>query len=116
MDDDTQHTKAVKAMERIGNAQITMPYGVILETATVLSRNQSKELANKFVEYVRANPQISTSIPFVSEDMEIFRNESDRLAFVDALLKEMALRSGFVLVSFDRRLLDSLRRASRKVT
>ncbi len=109
-DNDTQHPKAVEAIKSIGDAQITMPYGVILETATVLARKQSKEQANKFVEYVRANPQINITTSFASEDMGVFLDEQDQISFVDALLKHLALRDGLVLVSFDRQLLNSLRK------
>ena len=112
LDNDTQHVKAVAVMEKIGASPISIPYGVVLETATVLSRKQSKALANRFVEYVRDNPQISVQMSFMSEDMRVFLEENDRLSFVDALIKNMAVHTGFVLVSFDKRLLRSARRAS----
>ena len=113
LDDDTQHAKAVEAMDSIGDAHIQIPYGVISETVTVLSRKQSKELADKFIEYIRNNPQIHTTSSFVSEDMRIFLAEKDRLAFVDAILKNLALSNGLVLVSFDKQLLNSLKKTGR---
>ena len=110
-DNDVHHVKAVEAIESIDNARITMPYGVILETATVLSRKESKERANKLVEYVQANPQITVTSPFVSEDVRIFLEERNSLSFVDALLKYLARRGGLVLVSFDVQLLKALNNA-----
>jgi predicted nucleic acid-binding protein len=84
---DVHHAKAVEAVESIGGARIVMPYGVLLETATVLARKISKDQAYRFVEYARANPQIETFSPFISEDVRMFLGEKYRLSFVDALLK-----------------------------
>lgn len=112
LDDDSQHAKVVDVLRDIGDAAIKIPYGVILETTTALSRKQSKEQADKFVEYIRANPQIEVTSPFVSEDISIFLAESDRLSFVDALLKGLSLRDGLTLISFDQQLLNSLNRTS----
>ncbi|MEK7098816.1 MAG: PIN domain-containing protein [Patescibacteria group bacterium] len=111
LDDDSQHAKAVDVLRDIGEATIKIPYGVILETTTTLSRKQSKEQADKFVEYIRSNSQIEITPPFVSEDLSIFLAESDRLSFVDALLKGASLRDGLTLISFDKQLLNSLKRA-----
>ena len=111
LDDDSQHAKAVDVLRRIGDASIRIPYGVILETTTTLARKQSKQQANKFVEYVRANSQIEILMPFPLEDINIFLEEPDRLSFVDALLKGMSLRDGLALISFDKQLLNSLKRS-----
>ena len=112
LDDDSQHAKAVDVLRRIGDASIRIPYGVILETTTTLARKQSKQQANKFVEYVRANPQIEILMPFPLEDINVFLEEPDCLSFVDALLKGMSLRDGLALISFDKQLLNSLKRSS----
>ncbi|OGG73133.1 hypothetical protein A3A38_03330 [Candidatus Kaiserbacteria bacterium RIFCSPLOWO2_01_FULL_53_17] len=111
LDDDTQHAKAVAVMARIRDGSIQVPYGVILETATVLARKQSKEQANKFVEFVRSSPQIEIVSPFSSRDIEIFLKEPDRLSFVDIILKEMTWREGSTLISFDQKLVSSLTRS-----
>jgi len=114
LDDDTQHLKAADVIGSIGDATIHIPYGVILETSTVLVRKQSKALANKFVEYIRDNPRITVSMSFASEDMRIFLHEPDQLAFVDAMLKESALQTGYALVSFDKKLLSSLKQTKNR--
>jgi len=115
LDDDSQHAKAVDVLRDVGDAAIKIPYGVILETTTALSRKQSKEQADKFVEYIRANSQVEVTSPFVSEDISIFLAEPDRLSFVDALLKGLSLRDGLTLISFDKQLLNSLKRSSQGV-
>ena len=114
LDDDTNHKRAVSVLQSIDDATIKLPYGVILETATVLARKQSKKHADKFIEYIRANPQIETSTPFLSEDISTFLAESDRLSFVDALLKNISLREGLTLISFDKQLLASLKHSNNK--
>lgn len=113
LDDDTNHAKAVSVLQNIDDAPIKVPYGVVLETATVLARKQSKEHANKFVEYIRVNPQVEITSPFLSEDVSIFLAEPDRLSFVDALLKDMSLREGLTLISFDKQLLNSIKRSNK---
>ena len=115
LDDDSQHAKAAEVMERIGDASIRVLYGVVLETTTTLARKQSKQQADKFVEYIRANPQIELVTPFPSRDVDMFLEESERLSFVDTLLKDMALRENITLVSFDTQLLNSLKQSKRHI-
>ena len=111
LDDDSQHQKALDAIARIGDERIQVPYGVIAETVTVLSRKDSKAQANRFVEFVRLNPQLEMTSAFSLHDMQVFTAESDRLSFVDSLLKDMALRGGYTLISFDKELLESVNRS-----
>lgn len=109
LDDDSQHAKAITVLQDVGDAKIKILYGVILETVTVLARKHSKEQANKFIEYIRANPQIETTSAFLSQDLAIFLEETARLSFVDALLKGMSIRENITLISFDKKLLNSLK-------
>lgn len=113
LDDDSQHAKAVDIIESLGDAWIKMPYGVVLEVTTVLSRKESKALADKFVEFVRDNPHIDVVISLPGAEMGVFLEENGRLSFVDALLKHIALRENCTLVSFDKKLQASLQKAAR---
>ena len=104
---DSQREKAIAAMSAIGDAQIVVNYGVVLETVTVLERNQSKAHANKFVEYITVNNQVEILNASTQEDCAIYLREKDGLSFVDTLLKSIARQTRFILVTFDKRLLQS---------
>ena len=109
--DDSHHARALEVMVRVGETPIRLPYGVILETLTNLTYKSSKEHANRFVEFVRGNPQIIHDAPSATHDMAVFFAESTRISFVDALLKDVALRENVELVTFDEELLKLVTRA-----
>ncbi|MBM3261498.1 PIN domain-containing protein [Candidatus Kaiserbacteria bacterium] len=113
LDDDSQHAKAVEVMSKIEESRIHVMYGVVLEVASILERKQSKDLANKFIEYVLDKGFVTGSMVIARTDMQTFLHESDRLSFVDVLLKDVALKQGWALVSFDTKLLKSLEKAQK---
>lgn len=92
-------------MDRIADLPIRLPYGVVLETVTVLTYKSSKAHADRFIEFIKGNQQIIHDAPSAPYDMETFLVESRRISFVDALLKHMAAKEGLELVTFDQELL-----------
>ena len=111
--EDSHHARALEVMVRAGEMPIRLPYGVIVETLTTLTYKCSKEHANRFIEFIRGNPQIIHDAPSATYDMAVFFVESTRISFVDSLLKEVALRENVELVTFDEELLKLASRAGR---
>ena len=110
LDDDSQHVKAQRLVATL-HAPFYVPYGVLEETASVLTYKESKAHANRFVEFVELSSDIVYLDPDWRVDAAAFRSIGSRISFTDAVLLELSRTlSDTKLVTFDQQLLRLYRR------
>ena len=110
LDDDSQHVKAQRLIATL-HAPFYVPYGVLEETASVLTYKGSKAHADRFVEFVELSSDIVYLDPDWRVDAAAFRSIGSRISFTDAVLLELSRTlSDTKLVTFDQQLLRLYRR------
>ena len=105
---DTNHTKAAKLIKTIPRP-IFVPYGVVAETATVLTYKHSKAQANRFLEYLASNSDIVLLNNDVNEELRFFKALNRPLSFTDVSLIYLSQKLGLSIVTFDKQLARILR-------
>lgn len=83
---------------------IYLPYGVLEETASVLTYKHSRVQADKFLDYVEDNRDIVFLDGECVIDTARFRATTARISFVDATLLGLAKTLPAKLITFDTQL------------
>lgn len=110
LDDDTQHAKAEQLIETL-TAPFYLPYGVLAETAAILTYKGSKAQADQFIRFVEASDQIIYLEPDWRSDLKAFREITSRISFIDAVLLRLSRTlKNVTLASYDQQLLRLYRR------
>ena len=102
---DNQHKKAEKVFRKIGDSIIITEY-VILEVASVLTIRASKNIADKFIEFVVDNENIKILLSNENSFKRIVKNflnyPKSNLSFVDISL--LNLSGKYDIITFDKNL------------
>ena len=104
LDTDSHHAKAVVLVESL-RGLVHVPYLVVAEVATVLTRKGSKEHAYQFLEYITTNSDFVTMHGDMIEEIREFVNVKKRLSFTDIAVVHYARKRGMTLLTFDKEML-----------
>lgn len=114
LDDDSQHAKARQLVPTL-RGPFYLPYGVLEETASVLTYKQSKATADQFVRFIETSEQFVYLEPDWRSDIAAFRGVSSRISFVDAMLLRLSRSlKDTELITFDQQLARLARRSRKK--
>lgn len=83
---------------------IYLPYGVLEETASILTYKHSKAQADQFLDLVDRDSDIVLLDGQCVIDMARFRTVTARISFVDSMLLGLAKALPATLITFDRQL------------
>jgi len=105
---DSQHLKAVEIIDGLVGKQISLPYIVVAETATVLGRMLGKDGADRFIRLVQESFDITViMLQNYEEEMTFFRNNRHSISYVDMVQLYLAKKRRLELLTFDRALLKA---------
>lgn len=102
-DDDVHHSRAKKLFQTVSDT-VYVPYGVIVEVATVLTYKYAHAHACAFFAYITQNRQIVIVGNDVLTEMVFFQELAKRISFTDAALLHSAKVLSAELITFDMQL------------
>ncbi len=111
---DPKRLDALEIIKRAEQSKIFISDYIINETATVALRKIGLEKAGKIINTLINNEKIIvgyTTEKDFNEILDIFKNQSDKLSFVDCSIVWMSRTLGLEVASFDKNLLDELKAA-----
>ncbi len=112
LDFDSNHEKAKNLFQLLEGKRVYLPYCIIVEVASVLARKHSKKQADDFLEFVIENCDIYIFNDTIDEEIRSFLGLPDRISFTDSSIICIAKQRGLEVLSFDKQLLQILRRSA----
>lgn len=113
---DAQHAKAARLLAKHAWTQLVIPEYVIVETTTILAQRASKQTADRFLEYVLDNRDVTVLFAyrelFDQAVLAFQRQRSKRLSFVDTAL--LTLANEYKVITFDTALARAIKQRAHR--
>ncbi len=108
--EDENHKKAVAELKKIKDGKILICNHVLHETLTVLLYKRNSFFCRGFYQAISMTDGIIFKFIPMEEENEIlndFLSQESKLSFVDISVKNIAEKSGYCILAFDRDLLKA---------